>query len=157
VFLKKTLGPLWRLDLADRNLVELTYLDLILSQLEKIFEDETLGHEVLDTLIILAEGVIDGISSPPRTRQQGRDLSILNDTPRTLVRCLSLSKHCGVDTHLAGLMRGDSLDSLIKVLGDLDGRLGRHAHSHPPSRVTHASSKRQWGNTICEERRHKSA
>jgi len=137
----KTLGPLWRLDLADRNLVELTYLDLILSQLEKIFEDETLGHEVLDTLIILAEGVIDGISSPPRTRQQGRDLSIQSpqDTGAMFVSIKTLwRRHPPCRSHekrRVGLVDQGSWRPRWQARAP--------CAFTPSSRVTHASSKRQ--------------
>ncbi|KAH9026178.1 hypothetical protein EDB85DRAFT_2291956 [Lactarius pseudohatsudake] len=136
VFLKKALGPLWRLDLAGHKPTQLTNLDSMLSELEKVTKEhmpagETLGHEVLDTMNILAEDVVDTISSLPSTEHQGPDLSVLERAQGLLNRCLTLSKQCGADTHLGGLMRSDALDSLAKILEGLHTKLAQHASSHP--------------------------
>ncbi|KAH8979104.1 hypothetical protein EDB86DRAFT_804539 [Lactarius hatsudake] len=136
VFLRKVLGPLWRLDLASHKPTQLTNLDSMLSELENVAKEhmpagETLGHEVLDTMNILAEDVVDTISSLPSTEHQGSDLSVLKRAHGLLERCLTLSKQCGADTHLGGLMRSDALDSLVKILEGLDTQLAQHADSHP--------------------------
>ncbi|KAI9448775.1 hypothetical protein BJY52DRAFT_1310612 [Lactarius psammicola] len=108
VFLKKALGPLWRLKLAGHRTTQLNNLDSMLSELEKVTKQhmpagETLGHEVLETMNILA-----------------RD-----------VRCVALSRQCGADTHLGGLVRSDALNSLVKTLEGLDTGLTQHTDSHP--------------------------
>ncbi|KAH9003507.1 hypothetical protein EDB86DRAFT_3073295 [Lactarius hatsudake] len=146
VFIKKALGPLWRLDLADHRPMELTNLDSMLSELAKVVNEklrggETLGLEVLETMNILAERVINSISSCPTTKHRSLYLSVLDHACRTLERCLSLSTQCGADTRLGHILRSDALDSLTKILGDLNGRLARHvvpgphpeSHAHPQS------------------------
>ena len=143
VFLKKALGPLWRLDLADHKPPQLTNLDSMLSGLEKVTEEqmpagETLGHDVLDKMHIMAEDVADSISSLPPTDHQGPDLSVLERAHGLLKRCLTLSKQCGADAHLGGLMRSDAFDSLVKILDGLDTKLAQHAESHPrPESLVH--------------------
>ncbi len=136
VFLKKALGPLWRLDLAGHKPIRLTNLDLMLSELENIANvlmpaGETLSHEVLDTMIILAENVVDSISPLPPTEYQVPDLSVLKRAHGLLERCLTLSEQCGADTHLGGLMRSDASNSLVKLLKGINTRLVQHAASHP--------------------------
>ena len=163
IFLKKALGPLWRLDLADHRPMELTNLDSMLNELAKVVNEKlgggvtqslTLNHKVLDTMNILAEGVVDSISSHPPTKHQSLYLSILDNTRRTLERCLSLSKQCGADAHPGGLMKNDALDSLTKILGDVNSRLARHAVSHPhPKSHAHAQSVNQGTQFMTDEDR----
>ncbi|KAI9458565.1 hypothetical protein BJY52DRAFT_411412 [Lactarius psammicola] len=134
VFLKKALGPLWRLDRAGHGPTQLTNLDSMLSGLEEVTKEhmpagETLGHEVLDTMNILAEDVIGSISSSPM-EHQGPDLSVLKRAQELLKRCMALSRKCGADTHLGGLMRSDALNSLVKILENIDTRLTQHTDSH---------------------------
>ena len=140
VFLKKALGPLWRLDLASHKPTQLTNLDSMLTEIEEVAKEhmpagETLGHEVLDTMTLLAEDVADSISSPP-TDHQGLDLSVLKSAHGLLERCLTLSKQCGVDPQLGGLMKSDAFNSLLKILEGLDTKLSQHpeslAHVHGP-------------------------
>ncbi|KAI0252557.1 hypothetical protein BJV78DRAFT_344161 [Lactifluus subvellereus] len=135
VFLKKALGPLWRLDLVEHKPTELTNLDSMVGELEKIAreqipEGETLGPEVLDTMNILAEDVLDCISSPS-AESHGVNLSILERARETLKRCLSLSKAFGADTQLDGLMKSEALESMLKMLKDLDTHLAQYTASHP--------------------------
>ncbi|KAI9438692.1 hypothetical protein H4582DRAFT_191290, partial [Lactarius indigo] len=161
VFVKKALGPLWRLDLADHRPMELTNLDSMLSELakvvnEKLGEGETLGHEVLETMNILAEGVINSISSRTTMKHQSLYLSALDRARRTLERCLSLSKRCGADTRL-GLLRSDAFDSLTKLLGDLNDRLARHVVPSPhPESHAYAHSVNQGMESMTEDRTRRS-
>jgi hypothetical protein len=147
VLLKKALGPLWRLDLAGNKPTQLTNLDSMLSELEEVTmpAGETLGHEVLDTMHILAEDVADSIPSHPPTEHQGpEDLSVLKRAHGLLKRCMTLSKQYGADAHLGGFMRGGALDSLVKILDDLDTRLSQHAELHPhPESLAHVHEEVQ--------------
>jgi hypothetical protein len=127
VFLKKALGPLWRLDLADHKPAELTNLNSMLGDLEtvareRIPEGETLGTEAFDTMNILAEDVLDRISSN-QTESQGHDLSILTDARETLKRCLSLSEQFGGDNRFRGLAKSDAMESIARMLKGLDAKL----------------------------------
>jgi hypothetical protein len=132
VFLKKALGPLWRLDLASHKSTELTNLDSMLTEVAKVQlpAGESLGHEVLDTMNLLAEDVVESISSTP-TGHQGPDLSALKSAHELLGRCLSLSQQFGADPHFGGLMKSDALDSLVKILEGLEVKLAQHPDSHP--------------------------
>ena len=135
VFLKKALGPLWRLDLANHEPTQLTNLDSMLTEVTKVHTGmptgETLGHEVLDTMNLLAEDVVDSISSPP-TEHQGPNLSVLKRARGLLERCLTLSEQCGVD-NLGGFVKSDALGSLVSILEGLTTTLARHADLHPDS------------------------
>ena len=134
VLLKKALGPLWRLDLVEHKPTQLTNLDSMMGELEKIAheqipEGETLGPEVLDTMNILAEDVLGCI--PPSAESHGVDLSILKRAHEMLNRCLSLSKKFGANTQLGGLMKSEAMESMLKMMTDLDTRLAQHTASHP--------------------------
>lgn len=127
VFLKKALGPLWRLDLADHKSAELTNLNSMLGELEtvgreRIPEGETLGTEAFDTMNILAKDVLDRISSN-QTEPQAHDLSILTDVRETLKRCLSLSEQFGGDNRFGGLAKSDAMESIARMLTGLDAKL----------------------------------
>ena len=142
VFLKKALGPLWRLDLANHKPTELTNLDSMLTEVANVHlpAGETLGHEVLDTMNLLAEDVFDSISSAP-TDHQGPDLSVLESARGLLERCLSLSQQCGADPHFGGFMKSDALDSLVKILEGLEVKLAQHADSRPrPESPAHSAT-----------------
>ncbi|KAI9466232.1 hypothetical protein BJY52DRAFT_335619 [Lactarius psammicola] len=136
VFLKKALGPLWRLDLVGHKPMQLTNLDSMLGELERLAKmhmpaGETLGHEALDAMIILAGDVVDSVSSLPPTEHLGPDLSVLKRAHELLERCLTPSEQCGADTHLGGPMRSDALNSLVRILEDLNTGLAQHADPHP--------------------------
>jgi hypothetical protein len=142
VFLKKALGPLWRLDLASHKPTELTNLDSMLTEVAKVQlpAGESLGHEVLDTMNLLAEDVVDSISSAP-TDHQGPDLSALKSARELLERCLSLSQQFGADPHFGGLMKSDALNSLVKILEGLDAELAQHTDPHPrPESPAHSTT-----------------
>jgi len=136
VLLKKALGPLWRLNLADHKPSELTNLDSMLGELdtmithEQIPKGETLGTEAFDTMNILAEDVVDRISDPA-LESQGYHVSILNDARKSLQRCLTLTKEFGGDAQFGGLGKGGAMDSIIKRLRDLGGKLEALIASHP--------------------------
>jgi len=135
VFLKKALGPLWRLDLADHKPAELTNLNSMLGELEtvareRIPEGETLGTEAFDTMNILAEDVLVRVSSN-QTESQGHDLSILTDARETLKRCLSLSEQFGGDNRFGGLAKSDAMESIARMLKGLDAKLQGLTMSQP--------------------------
>ncbi|KAN0127125.1 hypothetical protein V8E53_015063 [Lactarius tabidus] len=142
VFLKKALGPLWRLDLASHKPTELTNLDSMLTEVAKVQlpAGESLGHEVLDTMNLLAEDVVDSMSSAP-TDHQGPDLSALKSARDLLERCLSLSQQFGADPNFGGLMKSDALNSLVKILEGLDAELAQHTDPHPrPGSPAHSTT-----------------
>jgi len=143
LFLKRALGPLWRLDLATNKPTKFTNLDSMLTELEEVAKvhlpaDETLGHEVLDTMHILAQGVVESIPSHSSTEHKEPDLSALTRAHWLLDRCLTLSKQCGADSHFGGLMRSDAFDAMVKMLEGLNVTLEQHADLNAQSEV-HAS------------------
>jgi len=135
VFLKKALGPLWRLNLGvgDHKPSELTNLDSMLGELdtmiahERIPKGETLGTETFDTMNILAKDVVERISDPASESQDYR--SILNDARKSLQRCLTLTKEFGGDAQFGGL---DAIDSIIRRLEELIASYPQ-SDSHPPA------------------------
>ena len=161
VFLKKALGPLWRLNLAgDQKPSELTNLDSMLGELdtmiahERIPKGETLGTEAFDTMNILAGDIVDRISDPT-LESQGYHVSILNDARKSLQRCLTLTKEFGGDAQF-GLGKGGAMDSLIKRLKDLDEKLGALIESYPqsdPLPDTHLSENVEQSRDSHEPRR----
>ncbi|KAH8989129.1 hypothetical protein EDB92DRAFT_2115438 [Lactarius akahatsu] len=143
VFIKKALGPLWRLDLAGHQPTQFTNLYWMMSNLVAIGNVHmpagvTFGHEVFDTMVILAEDVIDAISFLPLTENQQPDLSDLRYARGLLDLCLKLSKKCGADVYFDHLKRTDALNSLVKMLEGLDTRIARLAGPPPhPGSPTH--------------------
>ncbi|KAI9433502.1 hypothetical protein H4582DRAFT_1882714 [Lactarius indigo] len=156
VFIKRALGPLWRLDLAGRMPTQLTNLGSMLSELEEIVEKrmdlyERLGYKVLDTMDVLAKDAIDTIPPPPSTENQGPDLSVLKRTRGLLERCLALSEQCGADINLGGLKRNDAFNSLVKMreglqlqvdtrLAELPPHPGSPAHVHDLDKEAQSTS-----------------
>lgn len=79
---------------------------------------------------ILAEDVLDSLE-PHEGRRHDHHLSTLNRARETLQRCLSLSKEFGEETRLGGLLKSDAIESIAKMLKDLEVQLEQLTESPP--------------------------